>query len=193
MSRRALIWHIGLPRPARPVVGANLAAHREALDAAGVRVVAGEADAAAATHELLRTYRDAGLSRAQVEGTWARLCDRVWSHKGVSLLSTPDLGAADKDQIKLALDPLIGVEVHLVVTLDSLSQQLYGAWLAELRAGRTTGWDTYTGRVLALGTAAPGSTGRPRTSGPATSWPRCWPAGAGPSTPTGCTSSRSPT
>lgn len=152
MSRRALIWHIGLSHPARPVVGANLAAHREALDAVGVQVVAGEADAAAATHELLRTHRDAGLSRAQVEGTWARLCDRVWSHKGISLLSTPDLGAADKDQVKLALDPLIGVEVHLVVTLDSLSQQLYGAWLAELRAGRTTGWDTYTGRVLALGT-----------------------------------------
>ena len=64
------------------------------------------------------------------------------------MLSTPDLCAADKDQIRLALDPLIGVEVHLVVTLDSFSQQLYGGWLAELRAGRTTGWDKYVGRVL---------------------------------------------
>jgi hypothetical protein len=64
------------------------------------------------------------------------------------VLSTPDLCSADKDQIRLALDPLIGVEVHLVVTLDSFSQQLYGGWLAELRAGRTTGWDKYVGRVL---------------------------------------------
>lgn len=152
MSRRALIWHIGLAQPARPLIGANLAAHREALDAAGVQVVACEQEASAATHELLRTHRDAGLSRGAVEGTWTRLCDRVWSHKGVSLLSTPDLGAADKDQVKLALDPLIGVEVHLVLTLDSLSQQLYGAWLAELRSGRTTGWDTYVGRVLSHAT-----------------------------------------
>ncbi|MET0999239.1 MAG: hypothetical protein ABWX73_11020 [Marmoricola sp.] len=69
--------------------------------------------------------------------------------QGVSLLSTPDLCAADKDQIRLALDALIGLEVHLVVTLDSFSQQLYGAGLAELRAGRTTGWDKYVGRVVA--------------------------------------------
>ena len=73
----------------------------------------------------------------------------MWRHKGVSLLSTPDLCVADKDQIRLALDPLIGVEVHLVVTVDSFSQQLYGGWLAELRAGRATGWDKYAARVLA--------------------------------------------
>lgn len=55
------------------------------------------------------------------------------AHKGVSVLSRPDLCAADKDQIRLALDPLIGLELHLVVTLDTFSQQIYGGWLAELR------------------------------------------------------------
>jgi len=64
-------------------------------------------------------------------------------------LSTPDLCVADKDQIRLALDPLIGIEVHLVVTAESFSQQLYGGWLAELRAGRATGWEKYAARVLA--------------------------------------------
>src|SRR5205814_3819889 len=53
------------------------------------------------------------LFRSEVEGCWARITDRVWEHKGVSLLSTPDLCAADKDQLLLALDPLIGIEVHL--------------------------------------------------------------------------------
>ena len=72
----------------------------------------------------------------------------MWEHKGVSVLSTPDLCSADKDQIRFALDPLIGIEVHLVVTLDSFSQQLYGGWLAELRAGGSTGWDKYVGQVL---------------------------------------------
>ena len=148
MARRKLIWHIGLAQAPRAVIGANLATHRESIEDAGVRVVASADEATLATHELLRTHREGGLSRAEVEGQWARICDRVWEHKGVSVLSTPDLCAADKDQIRFALDPLIGLEVHLVVTLDSFSQQLYGGWLAELRAGRSTGWDKYVGRVL---------------------------------------------
>ncbi len=149
MARRTLIWHIGLADPPRPVLTASLARHRAALEERGVRVVADADEARLATHELLRTHRQAGLARQEVEGCWARICDRIWQHKGVSLLSTPDLGAAEKDQVRLALAPLIGVEVHLVVTADSLSQQLYGGWLAELRAGRTTGWEKYVGRVLA--------------------------------------------
>jgi len=130
------------------MIAANLKAHNEPLEGNGVQVAATSEEARLATHELLRTHRQAGLSRTDVEGRWARICDRVWRHKGVSLLSTPDLCAADKDQLRLALDPLIGVEVHLVVTLDSFSQQLYGGWLAELRTGRTTGWDKYVTRVL---------------------------------------------
>ncbi len=149
MSKRKLIWHMGVAQAPRPVIPANLAAHHESLEAAGVQVAATEDEARLATHELLRTHKAAGLSRRQVEGRWARVCDRVWRHKGVSVLSTPDLCVADKDQISLALDPLIGVEVHLVVTVDSFSQQLYGGWLAELRAGRATGWDKYAARVLA--------------------------------------------
>jgi hypothetical protein len=148
MARRKLIWHIGLARPPRPVIQANLDEHRDSLDAAGVQVAATAEESRRATHELLRTHRQSGLSRGEVEGCWAHICDRVWQHKGISVLSTPDICVADKDQIRLVLDPLIGVEVHLVVTLDSFSQQLYGGWLAELRAGRTTGWDKYVGRVL---------------------------------------------
>ncbi len=149
MSRRKLIWHIGLPDAPRAAVPVNLEAHRESLEAAGANVAASTVEARLATHELLRTHRRAALARSDVEGTWARICDRVWEHKGVSLLSTPDLCAADKDQIRMALDPLIGLEVHLVLMADSFSQQAYGGWLAELRAGRTTGWDKYVTRVLA--------------------------------------------
>jgi hypothetical protein len=149
MSRRKLIWHIGLADAPRPLLPANLAAHAEALAAAGVQVASSSDEARLATHELLRTHKQASVTRREVEGCWARITDRVWAHKGVSVLSTPDLCVADKDQIRLALDPLIGVEVHLVVTLDSFSQQLYGGWLAELRAGRTTGWDKYAARVVA--------------------------------------------
>lgn len=149
MGRRKLIWHLGLADAPRPVIGANLEAHREQLEGAGIQVAATRQDAALATHELLRTHRNDGLSRSEVDGRWSRVCDRVWRHKGVSMISTAKLCLADKDQLKLALDPLIGVEVHLVLTADSFSQQLYGGWLAELRSGRTTGWDKYVDRVLA--------------------------------------------
>lgn len=148
MARRTLIWHLGLAHPARPVIGASLEGHRGRLAEAGLQVAATAAEARLATHELVRTHREAGLSRTDVEGRWARVCDRVWRHKGVSVLSTPDLAGADKDQLRLALDQLSGVEVHLVVTLDSLSHQLYGGWLAELRAGETTAWEKYAGRVI---------------------------------------------
>ena len=157
MARRTLIWHLGLAHPARPVVETNLQGHAAALGEAGFLLVATADEARHATSELLRTHRAAGLRRADVEGVWARITDRVWAHKGVSLLSTPDLCAADKDQLRLALDPLIGVEVHLVVTLDPWSQQLYGGWLAELRAGHGTGWEKYAARVLArVAEGAPG-------------------------------------
>lgn len=136
MSKRKLIWNFGLAHSARPVVAAGLAAHAESLEAHDVRVVASQAEARLATHDLLRTHRSAGLDRSEVEGQWARVCDRVWKHNGVSVLSTPDLCVADKDQIKLALDPLTGVEVHLVLTVDSRSEQLYGGWLAEPRKHR---------------------------------------------------------
>jgi hypothetical protein len=149
MARRTLIWHIGLADAPRAVVGTTLEAHREALDALGLRVVATAEESRLATHEVLRTHRDAGLARADVEGVWARIVDRVWRHRGVSLLSTPDLCVADKDELRFALDQLVDVEVHLVVTVDSVPAQLYGAWLARLREGRTTGWDKHVRRVLA--------------------------------------------
>ena len=148
MARRKLVWHIGLAQAPRAVIEANLTEHSEAIQEAGVRVVATVDDARLATHEILRTHREAGLSRHDVEGRWSRICDRVWEHKGISVLSTPELCAADKDQLRFALDPLIGVEVHLVVTVDSFSQQLYGGWLAELRSGESTGWEKYVARVL---------------------------------------------
>jgi hypothetical protein len=130
------------------VIPASLHAHADSLRAEGAQVVASPDEARAATHELLRTHHQAGLSRAEVEGRWTRITDRVWQHKGVSVVSTPDLCVADKDELRLALDPLIGVEVHLVLTLESFSQQLYGGWLSELRSGRTTGWEKYAARVL---------------------------------------------
>lgn len=158
MARRTLIWHLGLPQAARPVVPGSLAAHADALDDLGRRVVATPDEAALATHELLGTHRAAGLRRKDAAGAWARIADRVWAHRGVSLLSTPDLAAADKDELRLALDPLIGIEVHLVLGVDPLAEQVYGAWVAELLAGQRLGLRKFSARVVDGLLGAPGGT-----------------------------------
>ena len=51
------------------MIAANLAAHRESLEAAGVQVAATAEEARLATHELLRTHRRPGSPGAEVEGT----------------------------------------------------------------------------------------------------------------------------
>ncbi len=66
MSSRKLIWHLGTADAPRALIPANLTAHRESLAAAGVAVVASEEEASLATHELLRTHRQAGLRRRDV-------------------------------------------------------------------------------------------------------------------------------
>ena len=147
MARRTLIWHLGLADAARASVPAGLDAHRDDLAELGVHVAADRHESDLATHELLRTHAEAGLRRRDVEGQWARIADRVWSHKGVSVVSTPQLCAADKDQRRLALDPLIGVEVHVVLTVDRLAEQLYGAWVAELLRGGRVGIRKFARRV----------------------------------------------
>lgn len=147
MARRKLIWHLGLADAARPVVSHGLEQRRESLEALGLAVVADRREAELATHELLRSHEQAGLSAADVGGQWAAVADRVWAHRGASLVSTPQLCAGDRDQLRLALDPLIGVEVHLVVTAEPLPEQLYGAWVAELLQGSRTAWRKYSGRV----------------------------------------------
>ena len=52
MARRRLVWHLGLPQAARPVVPATLEHHAEALGAAGVRVVASREEAERALQKV---------------------------------------------------------------------------------------------------------------------------------------------
>lgn len=148
MARRKLIWHLGLPDPARPVLPATLDTHREPLAGLGVQVAADAAEAERAVHELRHTHREAGLRRKDVQGTWSRIADRVWSHRGTSVVSTPGLCAAEGEWLRLALDPLIGVEVHLVLTAEPLADQVYGAWVADLLRGGRTGLRKHAGRVV---------------------------------------------
>jgi len=121
MTRRKVIWHIG---PADP--GTSFLA--EALDA--------------------RASELADLGVAVPTGAWHEIEDKIWRHKGVSLLSTPDICRADADKIALRLVGLRDLEVHLVLLARDLPTQVYAAWQEGLQHGSTTPLKRYAGRVL---------------------------------------------
>jgi hypothetical protein len=121
MTRRKVIWHIG-PADA----GTSFLA--EALDA--------------------RASELAGLGVAVPTGAWHEVEDQIWRHKGVSLLSTPDIARADADKIALRLVGLRDLEVHLVLLARDLPTQVYAGWQAGLQHGSNTPLKKYAARVL---------------------------------------------
>ena len=121
MARRKVIWHIG---PADP--GTSFLA--EALDA--------------------RASELASLGVAVPTGAWHEIEDKIWRHKGVSVLSTPDIARADADEIALRLVGLRDLEVHLVLLARDLPTQVYAAWQDALQHGSSTPLEKYVARVL---------------------------------------------
>lgn len=148
MARRKVYLHIGLDDAGDTFIGRALDAHRQTLAYGRVLVPGTPADWAAADAELRRTHRESGLRRSVVEGRWSHLCKQIWAHRGSSVLSIPTLCRADPDQVALALDGLMGAELHLVVTARAEADQVYAAWQSQIESGRTTSLKTYTTRVL---------------------------------------------
>jgi len=120
-NRRRVIWHIGPSDPGTAFLAAALREQREEL---------------------------AALDIAVPEGPWHEVEDAVWKHKGLSLLSTPDIARADKQAVGLRLVGLRDVELHLVVLVRDLPTQVYAAWQDAVQHGSTTSLERYAARVL---------------------------------------------
>ncbi|MCW2759229.1 MAG: hypothetical protein JWO46_2975 [Nocardioidaceae bacterium] len=148
MARRTIYWHIGPDDLGTAFVGDALDAHREQLAAAGV-LVAGTPHAwELATAELRRSHQQLGYDLPEVEGQNATLVRRLWKHKGTTVLSTPGLASATRDQVLLALDGIRGAEIHLVLVVRDLTSQVNAACQAALEQGATSRPDKYAARVL---------------------------------------------
>jgi hypothetical protein len=134
MAKRKLYWHVG---PAS-VDTAFLAPALAALDTDEANTVS-VAAAIDADLDLRRAHRAAGRRRDMVDGAWSRIESTVWKHKGRWLLSTPTMGLADPDQIRMARDGLRGVEVHVVVIRTDPAydaQPILDAWAQPLHPER---------------------------------------------------------
>ncbi|MCW2785060.1 MAG: hypothetical protein JWP74_1577 [Marmoricola sp.] len=121
MTRRKVIWHIGPVDPGTAFLA-------EALQSRATELA--EHGAAVPT------------------GAWHEIEDQIWQHKGLSLLSTPDIAPADADKIALRLNGLRDLEVHLVLLSRDLPAQVYAGWQAGLQHGSTTSLKKYATRVM---------------------------------------------
>jgi len=121
MARRTVIWHIGPADPGTAFLADALDRHREEL-------------------------RDLGICAPT--GPWHEVEDRIWKHKGLSVLSTPDAARADHDAVALRLAGLRDVELHLVVLVRDLPSQVFAAWQDGVQHGSTTSLAKYAARVL---------------------------------------------
>jgi hypothetical protein len=124
-NRRRVIWHIGPSDPGTTFLADALREQRDELDAVGIAVPQESTDAA-----------------------WHEIEDRIWKHKGLSILSTPDLARADKEAVALRLAGLRDIELHLVLLVRDLPTQVYAGWQAGLQRGSTTSLHKYAARVL---------------------------------------------
>ena len=125
MARRTVYWHIGPDDPGTAFLGHALRQRRAELATLGVAVP------------------DAGP-----RVPWHEVEDQVWKHKGLTLLSTPQVARADEAAVGLRLAGLRDVELHLVLLVRDLPTQVHAGWQAGLQRGSTTSLATYAARVL---------------------------------------------
>jgi len=124
MARRTVIWHIGPDDPGTEFLADALEQQHDELAALGV-----------------------GVPEVR-SAPWHEIEDRIWKHKGVTLLSTPHLARADREAVALRLAGLRDIELHLVVLVRDLPSQVYAGWQAGLQHGSTTSLKKYAARVL---------------------------------------------
>ncbi len=121
MARRKVIWHIGPVDPGTAFLADALATAAPELAEHGIAVP---------------------------HGAWHQIEDRIWRHKGVSLLSTPRVSRAAHADVDLRLTGLRDLEVHLVLLVRDLPGQVYSAWQDGLRHGSTISLKKYAARVM---------------------------------------------
>ena len=121
MARRTVLWHIGPTDPGTAFL----------------------------TEALRRSSAElAALDVAVPQGRWHEVEDQIWKHKGLSLLSTPDVARADKDKVALRLAGLRDLELHLVLLVRDLPSQVFAGWQAAVQRDSTTSLTKYAARVL---------------------------------------------
>lgn len=137
-SNRRVVLHVGLPKTGTTFLQGLLAANRDRLREHGVLYPYLRPGAMfRGAVEIRGSHAKFGLSAADVRGAWAALCESARAHEGTTILSHEVLAGATRQQVRDALEPLAGIEVHVVVTARDLGRQAVAHWQEEVKLGAT--------------------------------------------------------
>jgi hypothetical protein len=138
MSPVSVVLHVGLPKTGTTYLQRLLADHRDHLREGGVLYPFLRPGAMfEGAVELRGSAAKFGLDPARIAGTWAELCRRARQFDGTTVISHEVLAGATVEQIDAALEPLRGLEVHVVVTARDLGRQATAHWQEEVKLGAT--------------------------------------------------------
>lgn len=138
MAKRTVYLHVG---PAVPGLHALHESLRDEPSLAGAGVFLPSVDQELmdrADIEIRRRHKAVGVRRKDVEGAWAKVCRRAFRAGGDVLISQPGFLDADSEQVALAVDGLVGMRLHLVVTPAVVPEgveaaDLVGPWSSYVR------------------------------------------------------------
>ena len=134
----SVVLHVGLPKTGTTYLQRLLADHRDRLREAGVLYpFLRPAAMFEAAVEVRGSAAKFGLDPRRIAGTWAALCARAGDFDGTTVISHEVLAGATVDQVAAALEPLQGLEVHVVVTARDLGRQATAHWQEEVKLGAT--------------------------------------------------------
>ncbi|GAA4371642.1 hypothetical protein GCM10023146_21160 [Nocardioides caricicola] len=137
-TQQRVVLHVGLPKSGTTYLQGLLAANRDRLRAAGILYPFLRPGAQFhGAVEVRGSHAKFGLSADDVAGTWAALCARARSFEGTTIISHEVLAGASPDEVRAALEPLAGLEVHVVVTARDLGRQSVAHWQEEVKLGAT--------------------------------------------------------
>ena len=149
MSARAVV-HVGLPKSGTTYLQRALWQQRDVLAQNGVFLPGDKAqDMFHAAIEVRESHAFWGRDPAEIDGTWARMCQAAREADGVTILSHELLSAAKPRQIERAMRQLDGVDIHLVVTARDLGRQLLSSWQEKVKNGSTQSFRDFQDGVVA--------------------------------------------
>lgn len=134
MARRVLL-HVGAPKTGTSYLETIMWSQLERLEADGIWLPGKRRRA----HDALMGEVRGGVWRHDDPWwTWAKVGDAARQRTDTVLVSKEMLSGATAEQTRIALDPLEGQEVHVVVTVRQLAGALPSAWQQLVKArGKT--------------------------------------------------------
>ncbi len=134
-----VVVHVGLPKTGTTFLQRILQVHQEQLEGAGLLYpfpapgahFHAALDARGAKHFY-------GITGDDVAGTWPRLCALAADYaatRGTAVISHEVLALATPEEVAGALEPLAGLEVHVVVTARDLGRLVTAQWQERVKHG----------------------------------------------------------